>query len=128
MGIVRSDRSGAPDTVRLWLRLEGAAVFVAALWLYRRFGGGWLVAIPLLLAPDLSMIGYLRGSGIGSVVYNLFHNWVIGLAVVAAGVWSGSSLLMLTGAILVAHVGMDRLFGYGLKHPSGFKDTHLQRA
>jgi hypothetical protein len=30
--------------------------------------------------------------------------------------------------VLIGHVGMDRLVGYGLKHPSGFKDTHLQRA
>ena len=40
----------------------------------------------------------------------------------------GSDLLLFTGAILVAHVGMDRLAGYGLKHTTGFKDTHLQRA
>jgi hypothetical protein len=37
-------------------------------------------------------------------------------------------VLTLAGVVLVAHVGMDRLAGYGLKHPSGFKDTHMQRA
>jgi hypothetical protein len=26
-----------------------------------------------------------------------------------------------------AHIGMDRLLGYGLKYPTDFKDTHLQR-
>ena len=29
--------------------------------------------------------------------------------------------------IWLAHIGMDRLLGYGLKYPSAFKDTHLQR-
>ena len=40
----------------------------------------------------------------------------------AAGGW-----LSVAGAILIAHVGMDRLAGYGLKYPTHFKDTHLQR-
>jgi hypothetical protein len=25
------------------------------------------------------------------------------------------------------HIGIDRAIGYGLKYPTGFKDTHLQR-
>jgi hypothetical protein len=29
--------------------------------------------------------------------------------------------------IWVTHIGVDRAIGYGLKYPSGFKDTHLQR-
>ena len=33
----------------------------------------------------------------------------------------------LVGAVLVAHVGMDRALGYGLKLPTGFRDTHLGR-
>lgn len=27
----------------------------------------------------------------------------------------------------VVHIGFDRALGYGLKYPTGFKDTHLQR-
>jgi hypothetical protein len=34
---------------------------------------------------------------------------------------------LIAGAVLVAHVGMDRAVGYGLKYPTHFKDTHLQR-
>ena len=29
---------------------------------------------------------------------------------------------------VVGHVAGDRLLGYGLKHTTGFKDTHLERA
>ncbi len=29
--------------------------------------------------------------------------------------------------IWLTHIGVDRALGYGLRYPSGFKDTHLQR-
>jgi hypothetical protein len=32
---------------------------------------------------------------------------------------------MALALILVAHIAADRALGYGLKHMSGFKDTHL---
>ena len=87
-----------------------------------------MLAIPLLLLPDLAAIGYLGGLRLGSFTYNLVHNWVVGLAALGAGVSLDNDLLLFAGAILIAHVGMDRLAGYGLKHTTGFKDTHLQRA
>jgi hypothetical protein len=31
------------------------------------------------------------------------------------------------GLIWLAHIGIDRAPGYGLKYPSAFTDTHLQR-
>ena len=39
----------------------------------------------------------------------------------------GGAALALAGAVLVAHVGLDRALGYGLKHASGVADTHLGR-
>jgi hypothetical protein len=117
-----------PDTVRFWLRAEGAAALIAGAILYAQLGGNWLLFIPLLLLPDASAIGYLGGLRVGAFTYNLIHNWVIGLAVLGLGWAIDSNLLLFAGTILIAHVGMDRLAGYGLKHPSGFKDTHLQRA
>jgi hypothetical protein len=118
----------APDLVRPLLRLEGLAMFIAGLIAYDRLGGDWLWLVPALLVPDLSAIGYLAGPVVGSVVYDLVHNWALGLAVLGLGLWVGVPLVTLAGVILIAHVGMDRVAGYGLKHPSGFKDTHLQRA
>ena len=29
--------------------------------------------------------------------------------------------------IWLAHIGADRLLGYGLKYPTAFTDTHLER-
>jgi hypothetical protein len=117
----------APRSTRPWLRLEGLAAFVAGLAVFGATGGPWLLAVPLLLVPDLSMVGYVRGPRLGALTYNLVHNWAIGLAVLGAGAWSGVDGLTLAGAILVAHVGMDRALGYGLKLPTSFQDTHLGR-
>ena len=121
-------RRSIPDTVRLWLRLEGLAAFVAGGAIYAAQGGEWLWFLPLLLLPDLAMVGYAGGRALGAFTYNLVHNWALGLAILGLGVVLQSTPLVIGGAILVAHVGMDRLAGYGLKHNAGFKDTHLQRA
>ena len=120
--------SAAPDTVRPLLRLEGLAVLIAGLIAYDRLGGDWLWVVPALLLPDLSAIGYLAGPALGSLSYNLVHNWALGLAVLGVGLWAAIPWVALAGVVLIAHVGMDRLAGYGLKHPESFKDTHMQRA
>jgi hypothetical protein len=117
-----------PDTVRFWLHLEGAAALLAGAALYRSFGGDWLWLVPLLLVPDVSIAGYALGPATGAFIYNVVHNWAVALVLVALGLWLASLPLEIAGAVLVAHVGMDRLFGFGLKHVTAFKDTHLQRA
>jgi hypothetical protein len=95
--------------------------------LYVVHGGPWLLVIPFLLLPDVSMVGYLRDPRLGAITYNLVHNWAIGLAVLGIGWWTGIVPLILAGAILIGHVGMDRALGYGLKLPTSFQDTHLGR-
>ena len=118
----RSDR-----LVRFWLHAEGAAAFVAGTLLYLHGGGDALLYLPLLLVPDVGMVGYLRSSRVGAFTYTLVHNWAIGLAVLGAGLAIDSGGVQIAGAILIAHVGMDRAIGYGLKYAVGFKMTHLQR-
>jgi hypothetical protein len=113
--------------IRTWLRLEGLAGFAAGVVVFGRLGGEWLWLIPAILLVDLSMVGYLRGPRIGAFVYNLAHQWATGLAVLGAGIVTGVPILALAGAVLVAHVGMDRIAGYGLKLPTDFHDTHLGR-
>jgi hypothetical protein len=117
-----------PDTVRFWLRIEGLAAFLAGAAIYAAQGGDWLWFVPLLLLPDVAIAGYAGGSRLGAFAYNLVHNWATGLALLALGLSIPATPVIIAGAILVAHVGMDRAAGYGLKHIEGFKDTHLQRA
>ena len=87
--------------------------------------GGWLMLILLLLLPDLSMLGYLAGSRIGAVVYNVVHSYLLPLILLMAALTGDRGQLLLFGLIWVAHIGMDRMLGYGLKLGDGFKHTHL---
>jgi len=81
----------------------------------------------LLLAPDLSMLGYLANPRLGSTIYNLAHTYVLPLALAGIGLEANFHVCVLLSLIWSAHIGVDRLLGYGLKYPTVFKDTHLQK-
>ena len=67
------------------------------------------------------------GPRVGATAYDLVHTYVAPVLLGAAGViWSSDTALVLA-LIWLTHIGVDRAVGYGLKYPSGFKDTHLQR-
>lgn len=109
------------------VRAESVALFllgVAGLYFQSLHVAPWLWPL-LILAPDLSMLGYLAGPRIGAVCYNLAHHQGIALAVAAAGFFLHAPALLLAGVLLFTHSAMDRMFGYGLKHPDHFKHTHL---
>ena len=109
------------------LRLEGGALLIAAIIGYFATGGHWLAFLVLLLAPDLAMIGYLAGPRIGSIAYNLAHTTTLPLLLLVGSWLAGQPLGVLAVAIWLAHIGLDRLIGYGLKYPGGFRETHLDR-
>ncbi len=113
--------------VRWWLRLEGISGLVLGWVTWQAFGGELVWFIPLLLVPDIGMLGYLRGNHLGAITYNVIHNWFTAGVVFAIGAALEIDWLAMAGAILVAHTGIDRIFGYGLKYPTSFKDTHLGR-
>jgi hypothetical protein len=116
------------NLVKATLHLEGLAVLVAAVWVYfTQLEASWIAFALLLLIPDLSMVGFLRGTRLGAVSYNAVHNYVLVAAVLAAGVIFGAGAVTALGVILAAHIGMDRAIGYGLKYPTAFAHTHLQR-
>jgi hypothetical protein len=114
-------------TTDLILRAESLATFLAGVLLYLQLNGHALWLLPLLLAPDLSMVGYLGGPRLGAITYNLAHNLVTALGLLAVGWFGAIAPVALFGAVLLAHVGMDRSLGYGLKLPTDFRDTHLGR-
>lgn len=111
----------------IWLRAEGLAAFATSLGAYFALGGGWPLLLLLFLAPDLSMLGYLGGARVGAVSYNTLHSYVLPLALLGAAGASGGDLLLRVTLVWIAHIGFDRALGYGLKHGTGFRDTHLGR-
>jgi len=112
---------------RTFLRIEGAAVLAAATVAYATLGGNLLWYLPALLLPDLSAAGYLGGPRLGALTYNAVHNWALGLAVLGTGVYFAIPGVVLAGVVLIAHIGMDRFAGYGLKLMTSFNDTTLGR-
>jgi hypothetical protein len=113
------------DLPTVFLRLEGAALLGLALFLYARGDRGWLLFAVLLLVPDVSIAGYAAGLRVGAVAYNVVHTTVGPAALAVVGVLSDSPLMVSVALIWAAHIGVDRLLGYGLKRTTGFRDTHL---
>jgi hypothetical protein len=106
-------------------RIEGLVLLAAALILFGQTPVSWWWFAGLLLIPDLSMIGYLANPRTGAFSYNLGHS-LVGPGLLFLWFWvNGPVLALALGAIWLAHIGMDRLFGYGLKHDDDFKHTHL---
>ena len=107
------------------LKLEEGAIFFFSIFLFAQLDFAWWCFPLLILAPDLSMLGYLAGPKVGAFSYNLFHHKGVGLVVYALGFYLASPVLMLAGVILFGHSSLDRVFGYGLKYPNSFQHTHL---
>jgi hypothetical protein len=108
-------------------RFEGGVLLALSLLLYSKVGTSWLLYALLILAPDLFMLGYLRGPRAGAAAYNLGHTWLLPGILAAAGMIGSSGLIGSLAMIWFGHIGVDRLLGYGLKLPTAFQDTHLGR-
>jgi len=109
------------------LRMEGLALLVASVVLYRHSHANWALFAALFLGPDLFMLGYLVNTRVGAALYNLVHTlFTVGVAM-AVIYFAGQPRWLPYLLIWTAHIGFDRVLGYGLKYPTLFKDTHLQR-
>jgi len=108
------------------LRLEGLTVFIAAIVAYAHQGGSIWLFLALLLAPDLGALGYLVNVRVGSMTYNVVHFYTLPVLLAGAALMLNVPTLLLIALIWFAHIGMDRLAGFGLKYPTEFKDTHMQ--
>jgi Domain of unknown function (DUF4260) len=110
----------------LLLRLEGAVVFGLSIFLYRQNHASWILFVALFLAPDLFMLGYIINAKIGAALYNVVHTLIAPGVLITVVVLTSMRQLLPFALIWTAHIGFDRLLGYGLKYPTRFKDTHLQ--
>jgi hypothetical protein len=111
--------------VKLLLRAEGACILLVSLLAYSKFGTGWGTFALLFFVPDLSFFGYLAGSRVGAFSYNTAHSYIGAVIALSTGIFFGHSLATSIGLIWCAHIGFDRMLGYGLKYSTGFGFTHL---
>jgi uncharacterized protein DUF4260 len=73
------------------------------------------------------MVAYAAGPRVGAAAYDLVHTCALPVVLGVVGVVANADAAVAVALIWVTHIGVDRAIGYGLKYPSGFKDTHLQR-
>ena len=73
------------------------------------------------------MLPYLIGVQWGTVSYNLAHTLSLPLILLVAALILPAPGLVPYALIWISHIALDRMLGFGLKYPSAFKDTHLQR-
>ena len=116
--------TGGPRT---FLRIEGLVLFAGAIAAFLATDEPWWLLPALLLVPDVSMVGYLASTRVGALTYNLGHSYPAPALLGAAGLVTDSPLAFAIALVWVAHIGMDRMLGYGLKYDSAFADTHLGR-
>jgi len=112
---------------RTLLRLEGLTLFAGMTVLYAVWEGSWWIYAILFLAPDLSFLGYLAGPRLGAIVYNAAHSYMAPVTLMTTGFALASPLVLAVAMIWLAHIGIDRALGYGLKYSAGFGFTHLGR-
>ena len=113
---------GAP---RRWLGLEGLVLLAGALIAYRTLGQPWWLVPAGILVPDIAMSGYVAGTRLGAHLYNLAHATALPAVMLGIGYWQADRLLMALALIWLAHIGLDRLLGTGLKYNDRFTHTHL---
>jgi hypothetical protein len=117
----------APARPAVLLRLDGFAVALLAVFLYRELGASWWLFAGLFLAPDIAFLAYLVNRTAAPVVYNVLHTYVVPAVCFLAGLRMQHAPLMGVGLIWIAHIGVDRMLGFGLKYAEGFRVTHLQK-
>jgi hypothetical protein len=113
---------GTPKVV---LRIEGAILFAASIAFFAVQGQSWWLYPALLLVPDVFMLGYVRNTKLGAVIYNIGHSYPAAATLTMLGFLLSANLLIALGAIWFGHIGWDRMLGYGLKYGTSFKHTHL---
>ena len=107
------------------LKFEELAQFILGIVLFSQLDLAWWWFPTLILLPDIGIFGYAINTKVGAFIYNLFHNKAIGITILLGGMFYLGETFTVIGIILFSHSAMDRIFGFGLKYPDSFKNTHL---
>ena len=122
----RGEHYALQNPVRNILRWEGLIYFVFALVLYNHLDFSWKLFIYWFFLPDIALLPYIFGQQrIGLLAYNFTHSSVGAGVIAIIGILYSNPLVWQISLIWFAHIGFDRLLGYGLKFPLGFRVTHL---
>ena len=111
--------------MRSLLKSEEALILVACVYLFAQLPIAFWWFPVLILSPDIGMAGYLANPRTGAWTYNFTHHRGLAFGLWAAGLATDQVVLQSAGLLMLAHIALDRLLGYGLKYEKGFTFTHL---
>ena len=57
----------------------------------------------------------------------IFHTFILVFILPLFGIILYYDLLNTLGLIFAAHIGIDRVIGYGLKYPNEIRENHFQK-
>ena len=86
------------------LQVEGAALFGASIWAFRKLGAPWKLFWYGLFVPDISMIGYLLDPATGAATYNTIHTETLPVLLACAGWARNNRRWMYFALIWFAHI------------------------
>lgn len=113
---------------KVLLRVEGAVALGLALIAYAAIGKSWWLFILLFLVPDVALLAYFANPRVLAVAYNTMHTYLLPGGLFALGFITGRGTPMAVALIWIAHIGIDRVLGFGLKYGDASpKESHLQR-
>jgi Domain of unknown function (DUF4260) len=109
----------------LTLKIEGLVqAALMAVLTYKIGQSLWFLPITFLVF-DAFAIGYMINAKIGALFYNIGHSSILPTILLIIGILTNSYEIKIWTYSWLFHVGVDRALGYGLKHKTSFKHTHL---
>jgi len=96
-------------------RVEGAAILGASVAAYWVLEASWGMFWLFLLAPDVCFVAYASGKRVGAMAYNLAHTLAGPLLLGGMAMVVAERGMALAALIWLAHIGVDRALGFGLK-------------
>ena len=113
--------------VKKVLHAEYGMAFLFLLFIYIQLDFSLWLFFLLLLVPDVTMVGYMMNTRVGALFYNVGHSFILPIVCCGLSISFSNEIGLMLGLIWLAHIFMDRCFGYGLKYPHAFKETHMQK-
>jgi uncharacterized protein DUF4260 len=97
------------------IKLEELAFVVLSFYLFLALNYAWWWFPLLFFVPDISMIGYLINSKVGTDTYNLVHHKALAILLYLFGSFTHLPILQLAGLVMFGHSSMDRALGFELQ-------------
>jgi hypothetical protein len=97
------------------IRLEELTLLVLSFYLFLALDYAWWWFPLLFFVPDVSMIGYLINSKVGTATYNFIHHKALAILLYLFSSFTQLPVLQLAGLVMFGHSSMDRALGFDLQ-------------